>query len=459
MIDLSQPISLASLEKKLERLWEASASKIRAIEEHFDTAQGAPVFTVEGRYTTRGWTQWTQGFQFGAALLQFDATGEAAFLELGRARTLERMTPHVTHFGVHDHGFNNVSTYGNLRRLMLEGRLVMDDWELAFYEQALRVSGAVQASRWSATATGGGYMYSFNGPHSLFCDTIRSVRSLMVAHQLGHVLLGEDDARISLLERGIQHAGSTAEYNVFYGEGRDIYDTWGRVANEVTFNATDGKYRAPGSQQGYSPFTTWTRGLAWVMAGYTELLEFLDTVDDEELEPLGGRTGIEATMQRAARATCDFYIEHTPTDGIPYWDTGAPGLAHMGDYLNRAAEPVNDYEPVDSSAAAIAAQGLVRLGRYLTGRADPDGHRYEQAGLTVLRTLLSDPYLSKDPDHEGLLRHGVYHRPKGWDHGTTAVPSGESVLWGDYHLVELALYVQRLANDDPYYTFFGGGGS
>jgi hypothetical protein len=162
-------------------------------------------------------------------------------------------------------------------------------------------------------------------------------------------------------------------------------------------------------------------------------------------------------MQRAARATCDFYIEHTPTDGIPYWDTGAPGLAHMGDYLNRAAEPVNDYEPVDSSAAAIAAQGLVRLGRYLTGRADPDGHRYEQAGLTVLGTLLSDPYLSTDPDHEGLLRHGVYHRPKGWDHGTTAVPSGESVMWGDYHLVELALYVQRLANDDPYYTFFGGG--
>jgi hypothetical protein len=51
----------------------------------------------------------------------------------------------------------------------------------------------------------------------------------------------------------------------------------------------------------------------------------------------------------------------------------------------------------------------------------------------------------------------VYHRPKGWDHGTTAVPSGESVMWGDYHLVELALYVQRLANDDPYYTFFGGG--
>ena len=71
------------------------------------------MFTVEGRYRARGWTEWTQGFQFGSALLQFDATGEREFLELGRARTVERMAPHLTHMGVHDHGFNNVSTYGN----------------------------------------------------------------------------------------------------------------------------------------------------------------------------------------------------------------------------------------------------------------------------------------------------------------------------------------------------------
>ena len=459
MTDIDKEIDAASLGHRLERLWDLSGAKVKRLCTSYPAHAGTPVHTVAGKYTARGWTEWTEGFLYGWAILHFDATGDTEALELGRTLTRDRMARHLTHMGVHDHGFNNVSTFGNLRRLMLEGRIPTDPWELAFYEQALRVSGAVQASRWTATATGGGYIYSFNGPHSLFCDTIRSVRSLTVAHQLGHVLMGEDDRRISLLERGIQHAATTAEYNVFYGEGRDIYDTWGRVAHEVTFNVTDGRYQAPSTQQGYSPFTTWTRGLAWVMVGYAELLEFLDMVDDEALEPLGGRDGIEATMLRAARATCDFYIEHTPTDGIPYWDTGAPGLAHMGDYLNRTAEPFNDYEPVDSSAAAIAAQGLVRLGRYLTGRADPDGHRYEQAGLTVLGTLLSDPYLSPDPDHEGLLLHGVYHRPRGWDHDATGAPSGESVLWGDYHLVELALYVQRLANDDPYYTFFGGGGS
>jgi hypothetical protein len=459
MVDIDKDVDAASLSPRLDRLWDLSGPKVKLLCNGYSPDAGTPVHTVAGTYAPRGWTEWTEGFLYGWAILHFDATGDTEALELGRSLTRDRMARHLSHTGVHDHGFNNVSTYGNLRRLMLEGRVPMDPWELAFYEQALRVSGAVQASRWSRTADGGGYIYSFNGPHSLFCDTIRSVRSLMVAHQLGHVLMGEGDARISLLERGIQHAGTTAEYNVFYGEGRDIYDTWGRVAHEVTFNVTDGSYRAPGTQQGYSPFTTWTRGLAWVMTGYAELLEFLDTVDEEAFDPLGGRAGIEAMMLRAARATCDFYIEHTPTDGIPYWDTGAPGLAHMGDYLNRAAEPFNDYEPVDSSAAAIAAQGLLRLGRYLNGRDDPDGVRYIQTGLTVLGALLSDAYLSTDPDHEGLLLHGVYHRPRGWDHHTTGVPSGESVLWGDYHLVELALYVRRLAHDDPYFTFFGGGGS
>ena len=98
----------------IERLFEASAAKIQSIERTWNPADGAPVFTVDGRYTARGWTDWTQGFQFGSPLLQFDATGDRQFLDLGRSRTLDRMAPHLTHAGVHDHGFTNVSTYGNL---------------------------------------------------------------------------------------------------------------------------------------------------------------------------------------------------------------------------------------------------------------------------------------------------------------------------------------------------------
>jgi hypothetical protein len=442
----------------IDRLFTLSAEKIRSLEKSWDPADGAPVFTVEGRYWARGWTEWTQGFQFGSALLQFDATGERDFLELGRVRTVERMAPHLTHMGVHDHGFNNVSTYGGLWRLAREGRLDANEWEVRSYELALTVSGAVQARRWTRLPAGG-FIHSFNGAHSLFVDTIRSLRALGLAYLFGHRLMEEQDAEVSLLERLLQHARATAEYSVYYGRGRDVYDVRGRVAHESLFNAANGTYRGPSSQQGYSPFTTWTRGLAWALLGFSEQIEFLATLADEAFESLEGRRSIESLLLEAARATADFYLDvAAAADGVPYWDTGAPGLTALGDWAARPADPFNEHEPVDSSAAAIAAQGLLRLANFLAGRGG-DGARYEQAGLQVLDTLFdeSGPYLSQDPAHQGLILHSVYHRPNGWDHipKGTRTPRGESSQWGDYHAREAALYVKRLASGGPYLTFFG----
>lgn len=443
-------IKASDLVQSLERFWQVSAQKINLINGEYDDSQGSPVFTVAGKYSTRGWTEWTQGFQYGSEILQFDATDDDSFLEMGKRNTVEKMAPHITHFGVHDHGFNNVSTYGNLLRLMNEGRIPKNEWERNFYVMALQASSAVQAKRWTDIPSGG-YIYSFNGPHSLFADTIRSLRVLAVGHQLGHSIMGENDKKTSLLERLVQHVKTTAEYSVYYGQGRDFYDVWGRTAHESIFNLNDGHYRCPNSQQGFSPFTTWTRGLAWIMVGASEQLEFLGTVDDAELEPLGGREAIEAILLKMAKATCDFYIENTPTDGIPYWDTGALNSHKLGeDVYQRESEPFNDAEPVDSSAAAIGAQGLLRLGRYL------DDAKYTQAGLTVMQTLLSDKYLSVDESHQGLILHSVYHRPNGWDHipDGQLVPCGESCMWGDYHAREAANYIQRLANDKPYLKFY-----
>ena len=456
-IQVHQKLSPSKLLPALERMWDLSARKIHDLNRTWKTSRGTPVFTVRGRYTTRGWTEWTQGFQYGSAILQYDATHQKSYLKMGRVATVEHMAPHVSHIGVHDHGFNTVSTYGNLLRLMKLGRIPHRDFERHFYELALKVSGAIQASRWTAIAGGEGYVHSFNGPHSLFIDTIRSMRALGVAHGLGHVLMGENDQPISLLERLVHHIRSTAKYGVYYGEGRDDYDVRGRTAHESVFNVTDGRYRCPNSQQGYAPFSTWTRGLAWAMCGYAEQLEFFDTLSHGVLRPYGGKKAIEAMMLKAAMATCDFYLEHTCTDGIPMWDTGAPNLHHLGDYLNQPSDPYNPWEPVDSSAAAIAAQGLIRLGNYLQSKGHKESAKtYCQAGLTVLSTLLEEPYLSVDPKHQGLLLHSIYHRPNGWDHVPRGqkIPCGESSMWGDYHLRECALLVQRMAKRQPYLKFF-----
>ena len=135
-------------------------------------------------------------------------------------------------------------------------------------------------------------------------------------------------------------------------------------------------------------------------------------------------------------------------------------MAVLGDWGSRPADPFNDHEPVDSSAAAIAAQGLLRLARLESARGE-SGERYEQAGLRIVDTLFdpSQPYLSTSPEHEGLLLHSVYHWPNGWDHVPegASTPRGESSQWGDYHAREVALYLKRLATGQPYLTFFGPG--
>ncbi len=461
MVEIDYNLTPSSLNDSLQELFELAGTKLKSIRESWDPGQGTPVFTSEGRYTSRGWTEWTQGFLFGIAILHFDATGSADSLTYGREGTVEYMAPHVSHIGVHDHGFNNVSTYGNLLRLMGEGRIPENDWERRYYAMALKISGAVQASRWTELPDNLGYIYSFNGPHSLFIDTIRTLRVLAVGHSLGHVLMGEQDRRISLLERLLRHAITTARFAVFHGGDRDSYDLRGRVSHEAIFNIQSGSYRCPGTQQGYSPFSTWTRGLAWAICGYAEELEFLRAVGKDAFEEISvaglpSREAILGELETVCEEVAEFYLKWSPVDGIPYWDTGAPGLAYLSDYLDKPADPHNAFEPVDSSAAAIAAQGFLRLGRYMEaiGRKEK-ARRFLHAGLTIARTLFGEPYLSTDPKHQGLILHSIYHRPNGWDFTPAGqrVPSGESSLWGDYHAMELAVLIQRMGGGG-YFTFF-----
>ena len=217
-MDLRHAPSPADLVPNIDRLFDRSAEKIRAIESTWRLEDGAPVFTIGGRYAARGWTEWTQGFQIGSAILQFDATGDRAFLESGRR------TPS-----------------SGWRRTSVTSACTTTD---STTSARTAISGASRARAASTRATGrcgstssrsrraapfkpdagrampdGGFIHSFNGAHSLFVDTIRSLRALALSHQLGHRLSDEQDAQVNLLERLLQHARATADYSVYYGRG------------------------------------------------------------------------------------------------------------------------------------------------------------------------------------------------------------------------------------------------
>ncbi len=421
--------------------------------EHWAKEEASPVFTHAGKYRSWGWTEWTRGFLYGIPLLVYEMTGDRSLIDRVRGN-IHRLDSYLTHTGVHDHGFNILSSYGHLWRMGLSGLFPCSQEELSRYELAIRISGAVQGSRWTKVEDGTGFIHSFNGAHSLFVDTIRTCRVLELAWMLGQVLKSEGDEEVSLLERAIQHVRNTIRYNIYFGNGRDIYDVRGRVAHECLFNVKTGKFRCASTQQGYSPFSIWTRGLAWAMLGCIEQLEFFSSVPRRAWESFVHDEDWLDSLKQSARATADFYIENTTKDGIPFWDTGAPGLTYIGKYQQFPADPYNDIEPLDSSSAVISAQALLRLGAYL-GK-DEEGKKYYQAGLTVTHTLLLKKFLSTDANHEGLLLHAVYHRPNGWDYIPPGrnIPCGESCLWGDYHLLELLLWIWQSANGDAPWNFF-----
>jgi hypothetical protein len=209
----------------------------------------------------------------------------------------------------------------------------------------------------------------------LFSDTIRSLRVLALAHRLGHALMAENDAAISLLDRLVQHARTTAKHNVYYGTGRDLYDVRGRVVHESIFNTNDGRYRCPSTQQGYSPFSTWTRGLAWIMCGYAEQLEFLASLDESSLAAVGGRQAVEQMMRLpryvrfllGPRRRWRAVLGHQGPDWGNWEIRPAGGSVH--DWAGR--QPARHCRP---GAAAI---GPVFAGPEMRRR------RYWQAGLTV----------------------------------------------------------------------------
>ncbi len=430
-------------------MWELSARKIRATERAYDESRGSPVFTVERTWTSRGWTEWTQGFQYGSALLQFDATGEQEFLAAarredarahgaarhahGRARPRLQQRQHLRHPPAADErgahpggrggaGLLRAGPQGERRRAgppldpdRRRGRV-----HLLLQRPALAVRGhhPVACAPWP-----------WRTPWATSCSE-------------------ENDRRVSLLERLVQHAAATARYSVYYGEGRDAYDVPGQGGARVDLQrATTAATAARARSRATRPSPPGPAGWRGRSSGSPSSWSSWDRSRRRTSQPRG-RAGRRRSplLRRALQATADFYLANTAADGIPYWDTGAPGLAQLGDWRERPADPFNDHEPVDSSAAAIACQGLMRFGSWLRAAGEAGGERYLDAGLAVLARLLEEPYLGADDGHQGLLLHSVYHRPNGWDHvpAGRAVPCGESSMWGDYHLREAALHAQRL---------------
>lgn len=383
-MNLTQEIDEQALRGRLEQTFAFGITQVEKMLPKWTSDNAAPIYTENGVWSRPDfiWTDWCPGFYAGMMWLAFEHTGEAKWREAAERYT-RKLEPRKFDRDVHDLGFIFMSTANRWYNLLPEG-----DATKQWLRDILITAGTIQSFRWKESGDDH-YVYSFNGPQSLFIDIMMNIRILFRAHQLG----GEDE----LYLKAITHARTTEKYLVRKAGSR-LVDGDGMVIHEAIFNPVRGEFRNLSTQQGYSPFSCWARGLAWAMYGFTDTYLFTR-------EPL-----FLETAERCA----GFYLENTPDDGVPFWDYGAPNIPD---------------EPLDSSAAAIAAGAFWKL-QAIEG-TQRSAATYRKAALQILSTLTDDAF-SNDSSREGILRHGVYHKPMNWG-------VDESVMWGDYFFME-ALY-------------------
>ena len=380
-MNIQSHIDEAALRPRLEQTFQFGVSQLTKMLAKWPVEKPAPIYTENGVWSRPEfiWTDWCPGFYAGMMWLAYERTGEPNWRESAEAYT-RKLEHRKFDRDVHDLGFIFMSTANRWHNLLADGD-PLKQW----LADLLVTAGTVQSFRWKSTGEDH-YVYSFNGPQSLFIDVMMNIRVLFRAHQLG----GSDE----LYRRAATQARTTEKFLVRKA-GPRLVDGDGKVIHEGILNPERGEFRNLSSQQGYSPFTCWARGLAWAMYGFTDT--WLFTKDPLFLE----------TAERCA----GFYLDHTPEDGVPFWDFGAPNIPN---------------EPFDSSAAAIAAGAFWKLKDIAETSRSRD--TYRNAALTILQTLTGDEF-SNNPSQEGILRHGVYHKPMGWG-------VDEAVMWGDYFFME-----------------------
>ena len=357
---------VTTLEPRLEKALDFAAQQVRGIVER--SPDFYPMYTRDGKWKHVGeaWTHWCDGFLPGMMWLIHRRTGDAWFRQQAE-RYSKPLEPRRHDRNVHDLGFIFMSTYHHWHRLTREPAL----------RDVLIQAGQTMGLRFKPA---GKYLSSFIGPESLFIDIMMNVGIIFyAARETQDGALGKIAMNHCLTTRRVLVRGD------------------GSTAHEGIFDLKTGEFLRQSTHQGARGDSCWSRGLTWSLYGFGTAYRY--SRDRRFLE--------------AAELNADFYIDQTPQHGVPPWDYDAP--------TEQRGQP-------DSSAAAIAASGLLDLASFTASRAKT--RLYRDAAFQILGTLTGEEYLARGtPGWEGILKRGVYHIHKG-------LGVDESVMWGEYFFVE-----------------------
>lgn len=334
-----------------------------------------PEFTINGKWSSNKntWTNWCEGFLPGQMWVLYNYTGDAWWREQAEKYTLP-LSSRKNDRNVHDLGFLFWSTYKRWFDLSCDESL----------NAILIEAGKTMSLRFNEK---GKFLRSFLAEDSLFIDIMMNVGIIFYAAQQ----VGNQE----WWDIAMQHCLTTRKYLV-RGDGS--------ISHEGVFDLETGEFLRHTTQQGWRNDSSWARGTAWALYGFGTAYEFTR----------------DTRFMQTARLIANFYMEHTPGHGVPPndWDEKDPPY------------------PYESSAAAIAASGMLNLANLVT---DPAAAlAYRQYAYNIINTLTSPDFLANQtPGYEGILMHGIYHLNKG-------MGVDESVMWGEYFFLEA---MNKVIND------------
>jgi unsaturated chondroitin disaccharide hydrolase len=338
-----------------------------------------------GLWTTRSSSDWTAGFFPGELWLMYEYTGNPVLRSAAEQWTAG-VAPQATNTGTHDVGFMIFNSSGQAYRI------TGDDG----YRQTVLTAAASLDSRFSSVvgATRSWDFGSWSFP--VIVDNMMNLELLFWSSKHG----SDPMAMQQWSSHAVSHADVTIASHVRPN---------GSTFHVVDFDPVTGAILSQETHQGYQDWSTWARGQAWGLYGFV----------------MAYRETHASNFLATAEALADYFLSNLPADQIPYWDFDAPNIPN---------------EPRDSSAAAIAASGLLELS---TLAGDPaDRQIYRSAAEGILGSLMSSAYLSDGQVSSGILLHGTGNKPAG---GEIDV----SLIYGDYYLIEALVRYLALPPADP----------
>jgi unsaturated chondroitin disaccharide hydrolase len=325
-----------------------------------------------GSWNTTSASGWTSGFFSGALWLMYQRTGDATWRSRAQTWT-SGLESQKNDTSTHDVGFKIFTSFGN------GYRLTGDD----AYRQVILTAAASLATRYDPDV-----------------GCIRSWGEISDTSNFEVII--DNMMNLELLFWASKHGGQAAWYDMAVSHALKTMANHvradGSTYQVVTYDPTSGAVKSKSTNQGYNTESTWSRGQAWAVYGFT--MAYRETGDPRFLD--------------MARRTADYFIAHLPSDKVPYWDFELPSVTG---------------QPRDSSAAAIAASGLIEL-----SQRENDAQRsatYLNATRNILTSLSSPAYLAEGTTNKAILLHGTQNKPNGkYDSG---------LIYGDYYFVEALL--------------------